>query len=69
MAAGRYTKEAAIINIRDYYAPPYKCMDSQAKQLAAFELAKSEYLSALKNQIEVSEKITFSDVFPKSKWT
>lgn len=62
----RYTKAAAINNIRDYYLPaPHEA--ALGKHAEAFERAKAEYISALKVQIESAEKITFADVFPKAK--
>ena len=61
----RYTKATAITNIRDYYIPlPHE--SATGKQQEAFERARSEYITALRNQIQVAEQITFGDLFPKA---
>lgn len=61
----RYTKEAAVTNIRDYYIPlPHE--SALGKQQQAFERARSDYIAALQGQIKVAEQISFVDVFPKS---
>jgi hypothetical protein len=60
----RYTKSAAVTNIRDYYNPqPHEV--ATGKQMAAFERAKHEYVSALEAQIQTAKQISFVDVFPK----
>ena len=61
----RYTKAAAIGNIRDYYNP-LPCESALGKTVDAFERAKAEYLHSLQAQIETAKKISFVDVFPKS---
>lgn len=60
----RYTKAAAITNIRDYYNPlPHEA--AIGKTSDAFERAKLEYVAALESQILVARQIGFGDVFPK----
>lgn len=63
---GRYQKAHAVDCIRDNYTPPMAWQDSEERRIAAFDLAKKQYIDALKESIAVAEAITMRDVFPKA---
>lgn len=62
---GRYDKENAIRQVRDYYMPsPHE--EALGKQSEALERAKSECAAAYRLMAEKIEALTFADFFPKS---